>query len=182
MEGTHQAVTTLSAQVSKFKYYENYFPQMVQFISREDYQLIIEHLNVAARKAPIPGTRFLYFLCIILFFGIHLFLGLSPIGYSANFALFAIPFAFICISTFSIALYRYLALKAVDDALRTTVGKLNTTLTSKKLWLEYKKVLVSGGLSKTYRYDVNIYHLPDTHQHVVDMDGALGLQPFKMAT
>ncbi|KAJ3270170.1 hypothetical protein HDV01_000505 [Terramyces sp. JEL0728] len=160
-----QKITTLTAQVSRFKYDTAFNPQWTSLISQNDFELIVTRLNIAAKKGPIPGLKIVFFACIIVSLII-----LGIIVY-VNSNYWFVGHSLITLSLFTITLYRFFKLRIVDKELRITVGQLNATLGTKNLWLEYHKAVQSSCLITSFSYNVHIYRVTPDEGQVIDMTG-----------
>ncbi|KAJ3310978.1 hypothetical protein HDV04_004495 [Boothiomyces sp. JEL0838] len=180
-------ITTLTCRDSNFKYEGTYNPQWAPYMSEQDFQTILRHLNLAGEKGPNQGVlMFSYFLMAVGFFGfIGVGFGSASSGPNGNFGLIFVPFIFLIVVAVCAAAYRSATLSAVDKELGATASKLSAELGAKKLLIEYHrnlyaiKVRVRNNHASTenkYDYDIHIYYLRESIQQpqiVLDINSIL---------
>ncbi|KAJ3257546.1 hypothetical protein HK103_004455 [Boothiomyces macroporosus] len=180
-------ITTLTCRDPNFKYEGTYNPQWAPYMSEQDFQTILKHLNLAGEKGPNQGLlMFFYFLIAVGFIG-FIGVGFNSVnsGPNGNFGLVFVPFIFLIVVSVCAGAYRSATLSAVDKELGATASKLSAELGSKKLLIEYHrnlyaiKVRVSNNRASTenkYDYDIHIYYLRESIQQpqvVLDINSIL---------
>ncbi|KAJ3320210.1 hypothetical protein HDV06_005454 [Boothiomyces sp. JEL0866] len=158
-----QLLTTISCTAAELRFHADYNPDWQSFISAQDFQLLLDHLNTATVKAP---NRIIMWIFYILIFGA--FITLCALGLTAQYSFWVllIPFGSILLLTTISSIYQSESLTALDTALRKAVVASTEEITSPNILIQYSRNLYgdqqrnSGDTSgKKYDYIIIIYVL-----------------------
>ncbi|KAJ3310975.1 hypothetical protein HDV04_004492 [Boothiomyces sp. JEL0838] len=155
-------LTTVSCTASDLRFYAEYNPEWEQFISRQDFQLLLDHLNKATGKAP---NKFITWTLYFLAFSALVTEFVLGLGTNYSFWILLIPFSAMLLFMTTLGIYKSEMLTVLDTELRQAIARSTEEMKSPNVLLQYSRNLfweqnIKPGLAEEkFDYIVYIYIL-----------------------